>query len=211
MIQLMLLFVAAATLLTMTPGVDTAMVLRTSTSCGPRNGAAASLGICLGLLAWGMGAAFGLTALLAASELAFDIVKWAGAAYLVYLGIKLLAKPRASLTVDRASLDSPAKSKGNTGAFYRGFLSNILNPKVGVFYVTFLPQFIPQGVSVAGFSLLLAGIHVLITLVWFSFLIALTVPLGRFLSKPRVVRNLDRLTGCVFVGFGVKLAVAKRT
>ena len=211
MIQLMLLFIVAATLLTITPGVDTAMVLRTSTSCGPRNGAAASAGICLGLLVWGMSAAFGLTALLAASELAFNIVKWAGAAYLVYLGIKLLMKPRTSLTVDRASLDSPTNNRGNMGAFYKGLLSNILNPKVGVFYVTFLPQFIPHGVNVAGFSILLASIHVLITLVWFAFLIALTVPLGRFLSQPRVVRNLDRLTGCVFVGFGAKLALAKRT
>jgi threonine/homoserine/homoserine lactone efflux protein len=157
-----------------------------------------------------MSAAFGLTALLAASELAFNIVKWAGAAYLVYLGIKLLMKPRNSISADRASFESTAKSRGNYGAFYRGFLSNILNPKVGVFYVTFLPQFIPHGMNVAGFSLLLASIHVLITLVWFSFLIALTVPLGRFLSRPRVVRNMDRLTGCVFVGFGVKLAVAKR-
>jgi threonine/homoserine/homoserine lactone efflux protein len=102
------------------------------------------------------------------------------------------------------------KRKEKKGAFYRGFLSNILNPKVGVFYVTFLPQFIPHGMNVASFSLLLAGIHVLITLTWFALLIALTIPLGRFLSKPRVVRNLDRLTGCVFVGFGVKLAVAKR-
>jgi threonine/homoserine/homoserine lactone efflux protein len=210
MIQLILLFIAAAGLLTITPGVDTAMVLRTSTSCGPRDGTAASLGICLGLLAWGMSAAFGLTALLAASELAFDIVKWAGAAYLVYLGVRLLAKPRNSMTVDRASLDTPTHGKKSRNAFYRGFLSNILNPKVGVFYVTFLPQFIPHGANVAGFSLLLASIHVLITLLWFSLLIALTVPLGCFLSKPRVVRNLDRLTGCVFVGFGVKLAVAKR-
>jgi threonine/homoserine/homoserine lactone efflux protein len=210
MIQLMLLFIVAATLLTIAPGVDTAMVLRTSTACGRRDGTAASLGICLGLLAWGISAAFGLTALLAASELAFNIVKWAGAAYLVYLGTKLLMKPRTSITVDRASFESTRKSRGNYGAFYRGFLSNILNPKVGVFYVTFLPQFIPHGMNVAGFSLLLASIHVLITLVWFSFLIALTVPLGRFLSRPRVVRNMDRLTGCVFVGFGVKLAVAKR-
>ena len=210
MIQLMLLFIVAATLLTIAPGVDTAMVLRTSTACGRRDGTAASLGICLGLLAWGMSAAFGLTALLAASELAFNVVKWAGAVYLVYLGTKLLMKPRTSASVDRASFESTAKNRGNYGAFYRGFLSNILNPKVGVFYVTFLPQFIPHGMNVAGFSLLLASIHVLITLVWFSFLIALTVPLGRFLSRPRVVRNMDRLTGCVFVGFGVKLAVAKR-
>jgi threonine/homoserine/homoserine lactone efflux protein len=147
---------------------------------------------------------------LAASELAFDIVKWAGAAYLFYLGIKLLLRPRISLSVDKPSFDSPVKRKEKKGAFYRGFLSNILNPKVGVFYVTFLPQFIPHGINVASFSLLLAGIHVLITLTWFALLIALTIPLGRFLSKPRVVRNLDRLTGCVFVGFGVKLAVAKR-
>jgi RhtB (resistance to homoserine/threonine) family protein len=210
MIQLVLLFIAAAGLLTITPGVDTAMVLRTSTSCGPRDGAAASVGICLGLLVWGMSAAFGLTALLAASTLAFNLLKWAGAAYLVYLGVKLIRRPRTSMIADRRPLDAPAQGKGNRSAFYRGFLSNILNPKVGVFYVTFLPQFIPQNVNVAGFSLMLAFIHVLITLAWFSLLIALTVPLGRFLAKPRVVRNLDRLTGCVFVGFGLRLAAAKR-
>jgi threonine/homoserine/homoserine lactone efflux protein len=157
-----------------------------------------------------MSAAFGLTALLAASTLAFNLLKWAGAAYLVYLGVKLISRPRASLTADRTPINAPAHGKGNKGAFYRGFLSNILNPKVGVFYVTFLPQFIPQGVNVAGFSLMLAGIHVLITLAWFSLLIALTVPLGRFLAKPKIVRNLDRLTGCVFVGFGLRLAAARR-
>lgn len=210
MIQAVLLFISAAGLLTITPGVDTAMVLRTSTTGGPRDGAAASIGICLGLLVWGMSAAFGLTALLAASTLAFNIVKWVGAAYLVYLGVKLLTKPRTSLTVNRTSINSPIKGLGNKDAFCRGFLSNILNPKVGVFYVTFLPQFIPHGTNIAGFSLLLASIHVLITSLWFSLLIALTVPLSRFLSRPRVVRNLDRLTGCVFVGFGIKLAVAKR-
>jgi len=210
MIQLILLFIVAAGLLTITPGVDTAMVLRTSTSCGPRGGLAASAGICLGLLVWGMSSAFGLTALLAASELAFDIVKWTGAAYLGYLGIKLIARPRTSMNVDSARSNSPTTDSGNKGAFYRGFLSDILNPKVGVFYVTFLPQFIPHGINVAGFSLMLACIHVLITMAWFTLLVALTVPLGRFLTRPRVVRNLDRLTGCVFVGFGFKLAVAKR-
>jgi threonine/homoserine/homoserine lactone efflux protein len=211
MIQLVLLYVVAAGLLTIAPGMDTAMVLRSSTSCGPQDGAAASLGICLGLLVWGMGAAFGLTALLAASMLAFTIVKGVGVAYLVYLGVQLLRRPRTTMTADRAPLNSPDRSKENKNTFYRGFLSNMLNPKVGIFYVTFLPQFIPHGVNFAGFSLMLAGIHVLITLAWFSLLIALTIPLGRFLAKPRVVRNLDRMTGCVFIGFGVKLATAKRT
>lgn len=210
LIQPVLLFLAAAGLLTITPGVDTAMVLRTSTGCGPKDGAAASLGICLGLLAWGMSAAFGLTVLLTASALAFNILKWAGAAYLVYLGVKLLVKPRGSFAGNDAMSGNPAKGKGSMSAFYRGFLSNMLNPKVGVFYVSFLPQFIPHGVNVAGFSLLLAGLHVLMTMAWFALLISLTVPLGRFLSRPRVIRNLDRLTGCVFIGFGVRLAVAKR-
>lgn len=210
MTQLLLLFIAASGLLTITPGVDTVMVLRTSTSNGPRGGSAASLGICLGLLVWGMSAAFGLTALLAASELVFTIVKWAGAAYLVYLGVMLILKPRAYVATAQAAVGSATRSRGNWDSFQRGFLSNILNPKVGVFYVTFLPQFIPHGVNVAAFSILLAGIHVLLTLAWFSLLIALTVPLGRFLAKPSVVRNLDRVTGCVFVGFGLKLAVTKR-
>lgn len=205
----LLAFVAAAGVLTITPGVDTAMVLRSSASSGPRAGAAAGLGICAGLFVWGAGAAFGLTALLAASTVAFTIVKWAGAAYLVYLGAKLLAKPRTAL-------DAPSKAAGEAGgkggaadALRRGFLTNILNPKVGVFYVTFLPQFVPHGVNVAAFSLLLAAVHVLLTLAWFSLLIALTVPLGRFLAKAPVVRALDRLTGGVFVAFGAKLALTQ--
>jgi threonine/homoserine/homoserine lactone efflux protein len=210
MTQLLLLFIVAAGVLTITPGVDTAMVLRTSAADGPRGGAAASLGICLGLLSWGMGAAFGLTALLSASATAFTLVKWAGAAYLLYLGAKLILTPRAALTTANTTVEGAITKRGTRDAFQRGLLSNVLNPKVGVFYVTFLPQFIPPGMNVAAFSLLLAGIHVLLTLIWFSLLIALTVPLGRFLSRPRVVRNLDRLTGCVFLGFGLRLALAKR-
>lgn len=202
-------FLTAASVLTVTPGLDTAMVLRSSTSGGPKAGFAAALGICGGLLVWGVGAAFGLTALLVASELAFSIMRWLGAAYLVYLGIKLLVRPRTAISIAPAEANSP---RGRTlgGALKRGFLTNVLNPKVGVFYVTFLPQFIPNGVSVAAFSLILAGIHVLLAMAWFGVLVALTVPLGRFLAKPTIVKALDRLTGCVFLGFGAKLAVGGR-
>jgi hypothetical protein len=94
-------FVAAASVLTITPGVDTAMVLRNSTSNGPKAGAAAGLGICAGLLVWGVGAPLGLTALLAASAAVFTVLKWVGAAYLLYLGVKLIAKPRAVLSTDQ--------------------------------------------------------------------------------------------------------------
>lgn len=184
------------------------MVLRNAASGGPRSGAGAAIGICAGLLVWGLCAAFGLTALLSASQLAFNVVKWMGAAYLVYLGAKLLLRPRAALNELEARETVPRSGTGQ--ALLRGFLTNVLNPKVGIFYVTFLPQFIPHTANVAGFSLLLAGIHVVLTLLWFCVLIALTVPLGRILAKPAVVKALDRLTGCVFVGFGAKLAIAQR-
>jgi threonine/homoserine/homoserine lactone efflux protein len=205
----MLAFIAAACVLTITPGVDTAMVLRSSASDGPIAGAAASAGICAGLLVWGAGATLGLTALLAASTVAFTALKWSGAAYLLCLGAKLIAKPRSALD----AAESAARTRGQTGAsdaMRRGFLTNMLNPKVGIFYATFLPQFVPADVNSAGFSLLLAGIHVLLTSLWFAMLIALTVPLAGILRKPVVVRFLDRLTGCIFVAFGVKLAVAHR-
>ena len=91
----------------------------------------------------------------------------------------------------------------------QGFLTNILNPKVGVFYITFLPQFIPRGVDVVPFSLLLAGIHVALSLVWFAALIAVTAPLGRLLRRPRAVKAMDRLTGGVFLAFGARLALTR--
>ena len=197
-------FIAAAGLLTITPGVDTALVLRASASQGPRAGAAAGVGVCGGLFVWGAGAAVGLNALLAASATAYLALKWAGAAYLCFLGLQLLLRPREGLVVDGAA------AGGDLAALRRGFLTNVLNPKVGVFYATFLPQFIPASANVAAFSLLLAAIHAALTLVWFGLLIALTVPLGQFLRRPRVVRGLDRLTGGVFLAFGAKLALAPR-
>jgi threonine/homoserine/homoserine lactone efflux protein len=199
-------FIAAAGVFTMTPGLDTAMVLRCSTQ-GHRAGLSAALGICLGLLVWGCAAAFGLTALLAASKLAFTALKWIGAAYLFYLGVKLVSKPRKAFG-RAANAKAQTRNRGDVrNALRRGFTSNMLNPKVGVFYVTFLPQFIPAGASVAEFSLLLAVIHVAITFAWLSLLVALTVPIGRFLEKPRVLRWLDRVTGGVFIAFGARLAL----
>jgi threonine/homoserine/homoserine lactone efflux protein len=89
--------------------------------------------------------------------------------------------------------------------FARGFLSNLLNPKVGVFYVTFLPLFIPTGASVVGFSMLLAGIHTTEAIRWFAVLIAAVRPLSIWLRNRRVAKTFDRVTGTVFVGFGLRL------
>jgi len=204
--QALIAFAAAATLLSITPGVDTALVLRTAATGGVRRASFAALGIAFGCLAWGAAVSLGLGALLAASELAFTALKWMGAAYLLWLGIHLITKPRGALSVEPA----PGAGGDARGALVRGFLSNILNPKVGVFYVTFLPQFVPAGVSVAGFSFLLACIHVVLGMLWFALLIAATIPLGRLLARPRVIRALDRITGGVFIAFGIRLALARQ-
>ena len=203
--QALLAFIAAATVLTVTPGLDTAMVLRSAATGGPRPAVFAGIGICLGCLIWGAAASVGLGALLAASELAYTALKWAGAAYLVWLGLKLILRPRERFDL----ADGAAARLDAWSSLRQGFLTNILNPKVGVFYITFLPQFIPAGVSVVPFSLLLAGIHVALSLVWFAALIAVTAPLGRLLRRPRAVKAMDRLTGGVFLAFGARLALSR--
>jgi threonine/homoserine/homoserine lactone efflux protein len=205
-VQALAAFSVAALLLTLTPGLDTALVLRTAAAEGPKRAALAAIGICLGTLAWGAAAGFGLGALLAASQLAYAILKWAGAAYLVWLGLGLILKPR-----DRFEIAAAANGPRSGGAWlWKGLFNNLLNPKAGVFYVSFLPQFIPPGVPVAPFAILLAAIHVCMGLAWFAILIGATRPIAGALQRASVVRWLDRLTGGLFVGFGVRLAMERR-
>ena len=201
---LFIAFIAAATLLTITPGVDNAMVLRAAAVEGPRSAIFAALGISLGCLIWAAAVSVGLGALLHASELAYTILKWVGAGYLIWIGLKLLLKPRTQLS----ETDTPAPQAG-IAAMRAGFFTNITNPKIGVFYVTFLPQFIPHGANVAMYSFFLAIVHVVIGMIWFAAVIAATVPIGRMLRRPAVVRTLDRVTGGVFIAFGLKLAISR--
>lgn len=206
-VQALLAFGVAAALLTITPGLDTALVLRTAAVEGARRAALAAVGIVSGCLAWGAAVALGLGALLDASTLAFNVLKWAGAAYLVWLGIGLILKPR-----ERFDLSAPAVTQAGSDFAWmrRGFLTNLLNPKVGVFYVSFLPQFLPQGAPAGPFIFLLAALHGVMGLAWFAALIAATRPLAGVLQRAPVVRWLDRLTGGVFLAFGLKLALERR-
>jgi threonine/homoserine/homoserine lactone efflux protein len=205
--QALIAFGIAAGLLTITPGLDTALVLRTAAAEGWRRASAVAVGIGLGCLAWGAAAAFGAGALLVASHAAYTALKWAGAAYLVWLGVNLLRKPRAGFDT---GANASVPSGGLGAALAKGFWNNLLNPKVGVFYVSFLPQFIPTGASPAAFGLLLAGLHVVMGLVWAGGLILATAPIARALRKPGVVKWLDRVTGGVFVAFGVRIALERR-
>jgi len=197
-------FLAAATLLTIAPGLDTALVLRTAAIAGPRRAALAGLGVAVGCFGWAILVALGLGALLAASQVAYTALRWIGAAYLVWVGYKMLRNPRRSFVPEAGS------NEGQRVAFTTGLLTNLLNPKVGVFYVSFLPQFVPQGVSVAPYILLLGAIHAVLGLIWFSSLIIATRPLARLLERPSVVQTCDRLTGGMFVAFGVGLALQSR-
>ncbi len=198
-------FVAAATVLTITPGLDTALVLRTAATSSARQAVLAGLGIVVGCFGWGALVAMGLGALLMASQLAFSVLKWVGAAYLIRTGYKMLRYPRASFVIK----ETDPSGAGRT-AFGTGLLTNLLNPKVGIFYVSFLPQFVPSGIPVAPYLLVLAAIHSVLGIIWFSSLIAATRPISRFLRRPGIVKNCDRVTGGMFVAFGIGLALESR-
>ena len=204
-LALLLAFVVAATVLTLTPGVDTALVLRAALVQGRWPAALAALGVGLGCLAWGAGVALGLGALLQASEAGYTVLQLAGAGYLVWTGVVLLLRPRSEM--DPATATGAGAEGEGVEAFRRGLLTNLLNPKVGVFYLSFLPQFVPPGASVAAHTFALAGIHVALSLAWFAALIAATAPLQGWLRRPGALRALDQLAGGVFLAFGVRLAV----
>ena len=208
-VQALLSFTLAAGLLTITPGLDTALVLRTAAVEGGKQAMAAGIGICAGCLLWGAAASFGLSALLAVSAFAYNTLRIAGAIYLGYLGIKLVVRAFASSSSNRAvqSVLEEDHRRESSLWFKRGLLTNLLNPKVGVFYLSFLPQFIPAGVQVWSFSILLALIHATEGLIWFLLLTNATELLSGWLRRRRVVMALDSAMGAILIAFGLKLAL----
>ncbi|SIQ67903.1 LysE family translocator [Marinobacterium stanieri] len=197
-------FIIAATLLTLTPGVDTAMVLRASLGSHRRVAFCAASGVVLGCLAWGGAVSLGLGIVLQASEWLYLAVKLAGAAYLIWLGLGLLLQPRKKI-------DSDGSHPGLQPwvAFRQGLVTNLLNPKIGIFYVSFLPQFIPSEMSVSLYSFFLASVHAVLTLLWFTLLILIASRISRWMQSPRVISRFDRITGGLFIGFGARLALSQ--
>lgn len=200
----LLAFSLAALVLTLTPGLDTALILRTSAAEGGKKAFQAALGIDVGCFIWGALIAFGLGALLAASTLLYDGLKWLGAGYLCWLGIQLMLRPRESFTT--ASTHAVQRYSG----FMRGLLGNVLNPKMGVFYVSFLPQFIPAVHSPLIWTFLLVAIHVALGTLWSLTLILATRYAAAVLRQPRFIKAMDRVTGGLFMLFAVKLALSSR-
>jgi threonine/homoserine/homoserine lactone efflux protein len=212
--QALLSFAVVAGLLTLVPGIDTALVLRSSISKSRSFAFATALGINTGTMVWGIAAAVGVSALLAASELAYRVLTMAGAAYMVWLGASLLWKSRGKATLPAGPRDVTALPALSGRQLSRGWLmgtaTNLLNPKVGVFYIATIPQFIPPGVSPLLMGILLAGVHCVLGLAWSTFLIFGVGLASKWLKGARSVRIIDRITGTVLAGFGLKLALEPR-
>lgn len=203
MTTMLIPYLIAITLLTITPGLDTTLIIRTATLEGKAKAFQAALGINLGCIVWGVIVACGLGALLMTSDLAFNILKWMGAIYLAWLGLNLILKPRSQLT----GLNDSTTTQN---WFIKGFWGNLLNPKVGIFYISFLPQFIPQSSSPIIWTMGLVMIHVVIGLFWSIFLIVAMQSISAYLKQPKFIQYMDRITGSVFLLFALKLAFSKR-
>jgi threonine/homoserine/homoserine lactone efflux protein len=197
-------FIGVAALLTIAPGPDMALVLRNALRGGRPTVLPTAFGICSGLIVWGAASSLGVAALLAASAQLYAALKLAGAFYLVILGIVALRAALRATSAEGTAEVAPPLSRA--GAYRQGLLTNLLNPKVGVFYATFLPQFIGPGQPVFATSILLAAIHATLSLSWLTVYGYGASRLAGALSGGRVQRALEAATGTVLIAFGVRLA-----
>ena len=202
-------FLLVALLVVVTPGVDTALVMKNALIHGRRAALATAVGVNVGIAFWTLTAALGLAAIVSRSAAAFDVIKLLGAAYLTYLGLRaLLASLRRT---EAAAHDEPAGPRlSERGAFRQGFLSNILNPKIAVFFTGLLPQFVSPHGPVALKLLALGALFNLIGLVWLTGYAVLAARGRALLTRPRARRVLDRVTGVALVGLAARLAVERR-
>lgn len=225
-IDAVLAFAVVAGLLTLVPGLDTALVLRSSLTRSRRYSWATAAGIATGAMVWGIAAAVGISALLTASEVAYRVLTTAGAVYMCWLGVSMIRRSIRDGALPMPTVDGAPDAGGSapssavagdssaSGAVagestWRGWLvgagTNLLNPKVGVFYIATIPQFLPAGVSPLAMGAALAAVHGILTLAWFGVLITAGALARRRLMNPRIMTAIDRGTGLVLIGFGAKL------
>lgn len=191
-------------LLTVSPGADMALVAKITLERGRRAALAATIGICSGLLVHATASALGLSVILATSAEAFTLLKLAGAAYLVYLGVQAL---RSSF---RHETLAPVAPRRTASPFLQGLLSNVLNPKVAVFYLTFMPQFISPGDSVLIRSLAFAFAHGIMGVAWLTAYAYVLSRISAFLARSGLRSWLERVTGGVLIALGLRLALERR-
>lgn len=201
-------YLIAITLLTITPGVDTVLIIRNTTRGGWRDGALSSLGICSGLFVHAVVSAVGISVILLQSAWAFKALKLAGAGYLMWLGyVSLRSAARNGEPLKLNHLPTSVYHFSARRSLLEGFLSNVLNPKAVVFYMAFLPQFIDPARSALQQSLFLAGLHFAIAMVWQCLLASIVHKAKTWIQNQKVRRSLDGVTGSIMMLFGIKLAL----
>lgn len=200
-------FIITAAIVVISPGVDTIMVLTRSISNGKVAGFYSVIGVCMGLLVHTCAATFGLSMILAKSAFVYGLIKYLGAAYLIYLGYK-------SITAKTSQDDLPfaVRSMGNGKMFFTAFISDVLNPKIAIFFLAFLPQFInPSAVNTPMPYFLLGAIILLITFIWCVLLVILGSKATMFFNRSKRAENLmNKASGLIFILLGLKVALTKR-
>jgi RhtB (resistance to homoserine/threonine) family protein len=201
-------FLAVSAIVVITPGVDMALVTKNALLHGRSAAQAAAVGVNLGILLWTVAAALGVAALIAASAAAFTLIKLAGALYLIYLGVQAFRASRRAASplpsVERAAL-------GRGAAFRQGLASNLLNPKIAVFFTSLLPQFVDAHNARPRDLLLLGVLFNCMGVVWLLSYAAIAARGRDVLGRPRLKRAVDRVSGVVLIGLGVRLAFERRS
>lgn len=198
-------FIAVATLVVVTPGPDMTLVARNTFAGGRPSGLATSAGTCSGLLVHATAAALGLSAVLFASSQAFTVVKIAGAAYLIVLGIRTILGARRE-----APFGGGGGGTDPWAAYRQGVLTNVLNPKVAIFFLSLLPQFVEPGPGFTGRLLVLSALFIVMGLAWLTIYTTALHAVSGLVDRPRVKTIIESVTGCVLIALGVRLAVQRR-
>ncbi|MFQ6584617.1 LysE family translocator [Priestia megaterium] len=200
------LFILTTLLIAITPGADTVLVTKNTLNQGRKVGLKTVAGVCTGIVIHELLAILGLSAIIASSVLLFNIVKYAGAAFLIFMGISILLSKKKSITAHTTTTEQ----KSETSSFLQGLLSNVLNPKAIIFFISFLPQFIKPEENTSLQMVLLGITPVLVTLVWLAIYVNLINYVRKWFNKPAFQSIFQRATGLVLITLAMRLAFEKR-
>jgi RhtB (resistance to homoserine/threonine) family protein len=204
----LLAFLGISALVIMTPGPDTAITIRNTLTGGRAGGVATALGVATGQAIWALATSAGIVALLVASEPLFQAVKYAGAAYLVWLGLQSLRAALRPATGRSAIATARPLTPGS--AFSQGLVSDLSNPKMAAFFTSLLPQFVPPNTASFAGLILLGLLFSLLTLFWLVFYTLAIARVGNVLRRLAIRRALEGITGAALIGLGLKLATEDR-
>lgn len=206
-------FILMSILLVILPGPDTGLATSNTIRYGKSGGIRTVLGITTGLIIHTSAAVLGLSAIIVKSAFLFSVFKYIGALYLIYLGVMAIwSLKNTPITSDSGNIANNTQSNSKfqgSSCFRQGFLTNLLNPKVAVFFLTFLPQFVVPERNILLQFLIMGGIYIILTLLWFIIYVYLINYISVWMKKPSTQYFIQGVTGAILIGFGIKLALEK--